>query len=67
MAVCACIVLTPALAAAQAVRLGPTFSLGGTTSPVILPDVAHDPSTTGGCRLPVTGSSKGTSSMATAG
>jgi hypothetical protein len=33
----------PAPAIAQAARSGPTFRVGGATSPVILPDVAHDP------------------------
>jgi hypothetical protein len=33
---------TPVPAAAQAARTGPTFRIGGSTSPVILPDVAHD-------------------------
>ena len=32
----------PNPAAAQAARTGPTFRIGGTTSPVILPDVAYD-------------------------
>ncbi len=41
--VCLAALLTPVVARAQAVRLGPTFSLGGTTSPVDQPDVAHDP------------------------
>jgi hypothetical protein len=36
-------VMVPVPAAAQASRLGATFNLGGTTAPVILPDVAHDP------------------------
>ncbi|MEO7272334.1 MAG: hypothetical protein ABIX28_05605 [Vicinamibacterales bacterium] len=40
---CLAVFLTPALAFGQAARLGPTFSLGGTTSPVDAPDVAHDP------------------------
>ncbi len=40
---CACALLAPAPAAAQASRLGPTFNLGGTTNPALLPDVAHDP------------------------
>lgn len=40
---CACALLLPAPASAQAARSGPTFNLGGTTAPVILPDVAHDP------------------------
>lgn len=40
---CACALLTPVSASAQAARAGGTFSLGGTTAPVILPDVAHDP------------------------
>jgi hypothetical protein len=39
---CALALLSSAPAAAQAARFGPTFTLGGTTSPVILPDVAHD-------------------------
>jgi hypothetical protein len=39
---CAIALLCPPPAAAQAARSGPTFSLGGTTSPVILPDIAHD-------------------------
>ena len=34
---------TPLPAAAQAARTGPTFRIGGSTSPVILPDVAYDP------------------------
>src|SRR5262245_36393870 len=40
--------LLPVLAAlvapaeAQVTRSGPTFLIGGSTSPVILPDVAHD-------------------------
>jgi hypothetical protein len=42
-ATCACALLVPARASAQAARSGATFNLGGTTSPVILPDVAHDP------------------------
>jgi hypothetical protein len=33
----------PVPAAAQAARTGPTFRIGGSTSPVILPDVAYDP------------------------
>lgn len=41
--VCLVALLTPAAAVAQAGRLGPTFSLGGTNSPVDAPDVAHDP------------------------
>src|SRR3954470_7819208 len=41
--VCLAAFLTPVLAFGQAARLGPTFSLGGTTSPVDAPDVAHDP------------------------
>src|SRR4051794_40776843 len=41
--VCLAALFTPALAHGQAARLGPTFSLGGTTSPVDAPDVAHDP------------------------
>jgi len=40
---CLAAFLTPAVAFGQAARLGPTFSLGGTTSPVDAPDVAHDP------------------------
>ena len=32
----------PSSASAQASRTGPTFRIGGTTSPVILPDVAYD-------------------------
>lgn len=39
----ACALLAPAPASAQAARSSPTFRLGGTTAPVILPDVAHDP------------------------
>ncbi len=39
---CALALLSPSPAAAQAARAGATFSLGGTTSPVILPDVAFD-------------------------
>lgn len=38
----ATVVCMPALAGAQAFRSGPTFSLGGTTSPVELPDIAYD-------------------------
>jgi hypothetical protein len=34
--------LAPAPADAQVSRSGPTFLIGGSTSPVILPDVAHD-------------------------
>src|SRR3954452_14281512 len=41
--VCLAALLTPVVVDAQAVRLGPTFSLGGTTNPVDQPDVAHDP------------------------
>jgi hypothetical protein len=33
----------PSVAHAQAARSGPTFRIGGSTSPVILPDVAYDP------------------------
>jgi hypothetical protein len=33
----------PSAAHAQATRSGPTFRIGGTTSPIILPDVAYDP------------------------
>ncbi len=40
---CACALLQASPVSAQASRLGPTFNLGGTNSPVILPDVAHDP------------------------
>lgn len=40
---CACALFSAPPAQAQASRLGPTFNLGGTTAPVILPDVAHDP------------------------
>lgn len=35
-------IAAPRVAAAQASRTGPTFAIGGTTSPVILPDVAYD-------------------------
>ena len=35
--------LTPAPVLAQAFRVGPTFSIGGTTAPVINPDVAYNP------------------------
>jgi hypothetical protein len=42
VAACAFGLLIPTVASAQAARLGPTFNLGGTTAPVILPDVAHD-------------------------
>jgi hypothetical protein len=38
----AALVCAPIVAHAQAYRLGPTFSLGGTTSPVELPDIAYD-------------------------
>jgi hypothetical protein len=37
------LIAAPAPASAQAARTGPTFRVGGTTNPVILPDVAHDP------------------------
>jgi hypothetical protein len=37
------IAASPAISFAQASRSGPTFALGGGTSPVMLPDVAHDP------------------------
>lgn len=37
------VVSSPALGFAQASRAGATFMIGGSTSPVILPDVAHDP------------------------
>ena len=40
---CLAVLFSPVLAYGQAARLGPTFSLGGTTSPVDAPDVAHDP------------------------
>jgi hypothetical protein len=36
------LVAVPQFALAQAARTGPTFRIGGTTSPVILPDVAYD-------------------------
>jgi hypothetical protein len=39
-----CVLAWPTPAAAQAGRSGPTFMVGGATSPVILPDVAYDPS-----------------------
>jgi hypothetical protein len=35
----------PTVSRAQASRTGPTFMIGGGTSPVILPDVAYDPLT----------------------
>jgi hypothetical protein len=34
---------SPAVSYAQASRTGPTFAIGGSTSPIILPDVARDP------------------------
>lgn len=34
--------VAPAPAVAQVSRSGPTFMIGGSTSPIILPDVAHD-------------------------
>ncbi|HET7219361.1 MAG TPA: hypothetical protein VFJ02_14990 [Vicinamibacterales bacterium] len=37
------VISSPALGYAQASRAGATFMIGGSTSPVILPDVAHDP------------------------
>jgi hypothetical protein len=37
------VVAVPQFASAQASRTGPTFRIGGTTNPVILPDVAYDP------------------------
>jgi hypothetical protein len=43
VAMCAWTLVAPSVASAQATRLGPTLNLGGSTSPVILPDVAHDP------------------------
>jgi hypothetical protein len=42
LAVVAAIGTSPAPAAAQAQRYGPTFGVGGTTAPVLSPDVAHD-------------------------
>jgi hypothetical protein len=39
---CLAVLFLPSLAHAQATRLGPSFNLGGTTSPVDQPDVAHD-------------------------
>jgi hypothetical protein len=38
----ALLALAPASALGQAARVGPTFSLGGTTSPVEKPDIAYD-------------------------
>jgi len=42
LAILAAAAALPAPAAAQASRTGPTFRIGGSTSPIILPDVAYD-------------------------
>jgi hypothetical protein len=43
LAMLSAIMAAPAPVSAQASRTGNTFRIGGTTSPVILPDVAYDP------------------------
>ena len=42
LAILGAVAASPTPAAAQASRTGPTFMIGGSTSPVILPDVAYD-------------------------
>ena len=42
LAILGAVAASPTPAAAQATRSGPTFMIGGSTSPVITPDVAYD-------------------------